>query len=90
MSDGVRIEEVVLKIGDKKITLSVEEARELKTKLNDLFGREVIREIVYKDKWYWEYPRPFEPIWVDTSKPNFHLCPTVVCDSDSSRLTITI
>lgn len=49
------IKEVVLKVGDKEINLSLEEAKSLKEVLGDLFGKEVQREYIY-GPYTWRFP----------------------------------
>jgi hypothetical protein len=51
----IKVESVNIKIGGREINLSVEEAKKLKSALEDLFGKEVVHE--YLDKWYW---RPYQ------------------------------
>ena len=48
----VKIEKIVLRIGDKEINLSVQEARELRDILNSNFGERIIER--YHDLWYWQ------------------------------------
>ena len=40
MTSGVEVSRIVLKIGDKEIELSLDEARELRQVLDENFGRE--------------------------------------------------
>jgi len=59
---SVKITELKIKLGQKEITLTTEEAHKLKDALDDLFGKEVIREIVH-DHWHdWWYTKP-SPYW---------------------------
>ena len=62
------VEKVVLKIGDKEISLSIEEAKQLKGILSDLFGKKEIQytpyPVVEKIPYY---PRP----WYEYDKWNF-------------------
>ncbi len=51
-----KIAKIVLKLGDKTIELSPEEARELRNALSDLIGE--------KQVWPWyPYPTPYYPTW---------------------------
>ena len=51
----VEITKVKLNLGGKEIELTVEQARKLKAALDDLFGKEVIREC-HSHAW-WYYPQ---------------------------------
>ena len=60
----VKIEKMVLNIDGEKVSLSMEQAKKLKGILDDLFGKEIIREVIkehhYHDWYYkpykWNYP----------------------------------
>lgn len=84
MSDDI-IKKIELKLGGKTITLTPEEAKQLKVALNELFGREVVKEIHHHDYppyWYWQ-----QPVWTSqtygTAEPMPKQSPTIWC-SDSS------
>lgn len=50
------IKKIVLQIRDKEIILDVGEAKELKSLLSELFGRDVVKEIHHTyDHWYYRY-----------------------------------
>ena len=54
MSKEEKIDRVILKIGEKEIELTVEEARKLKTVLDDMLGdQQIVRE--WDDRWFWHY-----------------------------------
>lgn len=55
MSDKIAIKSIVIKVGDKELTFSVEDAKELKEALVALFGKEIIKEV--RDHWYYQAPR---------------------------------
>jgi len=62
--EEIKIEKMVLKIDDEKVSLSMEQAKKLKKILDELFGKEVIKEVEhhhYRD-WY------YRPYW-GTSSP---------------------
>ena len=51
----VSIKKMVIQLGDRDIELKMEEAKKLQAALNELFGKEVIRE-VHHDRWpYWQW-----------------------------------
>lgn len=59
-SNGVKISKIELKIGDKTISLSPEEAKELNKMLSDLFGTNpaIVKEIIYHEH-YPLHPWPY-------------------------------
>jgi len=46
----------------KEISLTMEQAKKLKDILSELFGKEIIKEIVKEE--HHHYNRPYYPIWV--------------------------
>lgn len=65
MSD-IKIQKIVLNIGKKELLLSLEQARELKAALEELFQPKEVhhwhtREVI-KDKYPYSYPY-YQPIW---------------------------
>jgi len=81
---AVRIERIQLVIGEKKIELSLAEARELLNILADTFGEKepVMRAIPYP------YPYHYPHIWYEPySKP--YIGPwTVTCNSTTETLSL--
>lgn len=71
------VKKIVFKIDDKEISLTVEQAKKLKEILGDMFGREIIKEVIEKHihdyNHYWKYTEPLKPyfekdkIWCSTS-----------------------
>lgn len=51
MEQATEIKGIRLQLGRKEIELTVDEARNLKRALEDLFGRDVVREV--HDHWHW-------------------------------------
>jgi len=67
MSKQVKVDRIVIKIGNKEISLDLDEAKELKEILADMFGgvKEIIREEHYHPYpyiWY-EYKVHATPTW---------------------------
>ncbi len=59
---GQVIESITVKIGDKSIVFKIDEAKKLKAAFDELFGKEVIKEIIrdnYYPHWRWLYSAPF-------------------------------
>ena len=78
----IKIEKMVLNIDGEKVSLSMEQAKKLKSILDELFGKEIIREVEhhhYQDWWY----RPY--FWQGTSP----LTPynQVFCSSNALEIT---
>ena len=54
------IKKIVLDLGGKEVTLTPEQAKNLKTALDELFGKQVVKEIHHHDHyqpyywWYWD------------------------------------
>ena len=62
---SAEITKVTLKLGKREIEMSIEEARNLKAALENLFGKDVVREIVRDGchHWHWGWNQPFYPIY---------------------------
>ena len=57
------VKKIVLKIDDKEISLSIEQAKKLKGLLSDMFGKEVVVKEEHHhhyDRWYFE---PYKITW---------------------------
>ena len=54
-SEEVKINNIVLNVGKKEIVLSVDQAKKLKGLLEDLFGKEVIKEVKHEHHYDWYY-----------------------------------
>lgn len=50
---AAEIKRVVIQIGDREIELSTADAKALKAALDELFGKETIKEVV-RDHWWWQ------------------------------------
>ena len=66
------IKKIELDLGGKKVSLTPEQAKNLKAALDELFGKEVIREIheihEHHDDYPWSLPvPPYQPIWWSTT-----------------------
>jgi hypothetical protein len=56
----IKIEKMVLNIEGEKINLTIEQAKKLKDVLDELFKKEIIREVVHEhhhDWWWKSYPQ---------------------------------
>ena len=56
------IKEVKLQLGEKEVSLTIEEAKKLKEALDELFGKQLIDVRPYYPYWYWQ--PTFTPYWV--------------------------
>lgn len=81
----VKIEKMVLNIEGEKVSLSMEQAKKLKKILDELFGKEVIKEVIkenhYHDYWY----RPYNT-YVNTQKWNDNVVFCATANSKASML----
>lgn len=81
----VKIEKMVLNIDGEKVSLSMEQAKKLKNVLDELFGREVIKEVIRNHHYYdWVY-RPY--YWGQVTTPDWRDNITY-CSNNSLQLTV--
>ena len=66
--EDVKINNIVLNIGKKEISLTVEQAKKLKSMLNDLFGKEIIKEVKHEHHYDWWY----KPYFVQQNYPKWN------------------
>ena len=85
----VKINKIVLQIGNKEIGLTVVEAKKLKGLLDEMYGSVIVER---HDHWNW---RPYQPHWAtftysDTGNAKLG-CDfgTVMC-SDAGKLTMSV
>lgn len=74
------VSEIVLKIGQREIKLSVEEAKKLKSALEGLFGKEVIKEVKHEHHYDWYY----QPHYYKTNSDWFMDKYSVTCESKTA------
>lgn len=92
----VKIEKMVLNIEGEKVSLSMEQAKKLKKILDDLFGKEIIKEVTKEHHYHDWYYRPWNtfvnsPSWKD----NIVYCSadnkaSMLDDYKSGYLSVTI
>ncbi len=71
----IEIKKVTIRMGEREVSISIPEAKRLQEVLNELFGKEVIKEILIKEYHHHHdhYPTyPYQPIWVYND--NKYLC----------------
>jgi len=60
----LKIDKIVLKLGQIEVALSIDECQKLQKILNDLFQKQVITEVIKEEYhhhypyWLWTYPQP--------------------------------
>ena len=64
MSKEVSVKSLTIKIGAREISLDVAEAKKLKEALEDLLGKEIIRE-VRVERWHDPVWRYTGPVWIN-------------------------
>lgn len=79
----IKIEKMVLSIEGEKVSLTMEQAKKLKGILDELFGKEVIKEVIhdhhYHDWWY-------RPYYYGTT--NTPLSNQVYCSANALNITL--
>ncbi len=81
----VKIEKMVLNIEGEKISLTVDQAKRLKALLEELFGKEIIKEVVEKHHYHsdWYY-RPLQ-IYSASAVPDNN---KFYCSNNTLNLTV--
>ena len=78
--EKVEIKNIEFKIGKKQLNLTVEEAKKLKAILDELFGKEIIKEIReihhydYPYRWWWQLGGPSTPPYQPPDQPPIFYC----------------
>lgn len=73
MEKKTEIKRIVLQLGKKEISLTVDEAKKLKELLSEMFGKEVIKEIRtehHYDKYWWNFPPTVSVFRAPEPNPN--------------------
>lgn len=82
----VKIEKMVLNIEGEKVSLSMEQAKKLKNILDELFGKEIIKEVVekhhYHNDWYY---RPYQILCGTSASPDTN---KFFCADNTLNLTV--
>ena len=85
------ITKVIIRIGTTDHTVTIQQARDLKAALEDMFGRSIVKEEHHHhhDRWWWEAPQylnPTLPVYDQTNPRPFK----VTCESESMAALIAI
>jgi hypothetical protein len=80
----VSISKICIKIGEKEVELSPDEAKELQEILNDMFGK---RETVYVPQPYPVYPNPYR-YWSVTYGPGVVYCSTAGSNTNLNEVIV--
>ena len=86
----IKIEKVIFNVEGEKISLNVAQAKKLKSLLDELFGKEIIKEVVEKHHYHDWYYRPYIQYCGTPAVPNFYVpnLPNVYCSN--STLTVDV
>ena len=76
------IKSIKLNLKGKEVNLTIDQARALKSALDELFGKEVIKEIHHDNTWCW---RCYEPLVTYTNNP----CPEYIYTSSDGTLCLS-
>lgn len=80
-TDEIKIDKLILNIEGEKISLTIEQAKKLKQTLEELFQKEIIKEIIHEHHYDWWYRRNW--YWDGTQDYNFNP-PVTYCSSNNS------
>lgn len=80
----VKIEKMVLNIDGEKVSLSMEQAKKLKKILDELFGKEIVREVHHEHHYDWWYKKPY--YWDSGNLPK--LGDIVYCDNAQLQVNV--
>lgn len=69
MTEPIEIKSVKLKLGKQEVELTIEQARKLKDALDELLGKEVVREVVHDHCHHWWYSTPIVTYTQTTPAP---------------------
>jgi len=81
----VKIKSVKIEVGKNKFNLTVEEAKELKNVLEELFGKEIIKEI--KDEHHHYHGYPYYYFYPPISEPQTPISPVFYCSNSAVEYT---
>jgi len=85
--DKVEVKEIVLKLGKKEITLTVDECKKLNLLLQDLFGKEVIVQEFHNYHPHTWYYSPSLPVFTNP----FYCGDTyTTCTANGSSVCLTV
>lgn len=88
MKEGIAIENIDIKIGNKTISLKPEQAKELKRILNEMFEEKVVHEHHW-NKYWWNYPY-VTPLWTATCDVTTSGTLTNSTDYNSGNVTLCL
>ncbi len=70
MKEDIEITRIKLRLDGKIVELTVAQAKKLKNSLDELFGKEIVRE-VHHHGWHWYYNTPYIYISPNTSSTDY-------------------
>lgn len=90
MEKEIKLDTVNLIVGNKTIELTIEEAKKLKKVLEELFGKEIIKEVIHEHHYDWWY-RPYY-LCVGEIKPipTYEPYVTINCSTQKNSLDISL
>ena len=95
--EDIKIEKMILNIDGEKISLTIEQSKKLKKILDELFGKEIIKEVEhhYHNGWYyrpWAISTINSPtLYVQNTTTENQIFTTVPCTSImDSTLNVTV
>jgi len=84
------IKNITLDLGDKEVSLTLDQAKSLKSALDDIFGKETV---IYRDNsWWWNRPLITGPTYLtdkdSTYRPDTDDYYTVTCSNNTLSVAI--
>jgi hypothetical protein len=84
----IGVSKIVIQMGDKEATLTVEQAKELRDALNELLGERVVERVIEKQSYYPYYPQPYvyvpSVLYGNVSMPTYE----ITCSGDTRTISI--
>jgi hypothetical protein len=92
MENKVEIKTVNIQVGKKELALTVEECKKLKGLLDELFGKEVVKEVIhhnYPYRWYWDYAPTLIPSTIPSPLTPIYYCNNGTANLQDNVLSLT-
>lgn len=86
----IGVSKIVIQMGDKEATLTVEQVKELRDVLDNLLGEKVIERVIERDKWWYVEPYIYPRYWTVTSTNTSTPSDTVTYGNTAGCYTIQL
>lgn len=82
----IKIEKMVLNLEGEKISLTLEQARKLRDVLDELFKKEIVKEVIHEHHHDWWYRPCIQPAIYNIDQPAI-TSPQIYCSSNTLEIT---